>query len=90
MKYKDGCMASVPKRNQSRLNRRGKHLSSMGLALVLLISSQAAAETLDSAGLEKLALQGMWAAEQPGRGNWTWNIFQVQLPRPGCSAAHIP
>ena len=63
MKFEDGYVASVPKRNQSRLNRRGKHLSSLGLALVLLISSQAAAETLDSAALEKLALQGTWASE---------------------------
>ena len=73
MKYEDGCMASVPKRNKSRLNRRGKHLSSSGLALVLLISTQAAAETLDSAALEKLALQGTWVAEPPESGNWSWN-----------------
>ena len=73
MKFEDGYVASVPKRNQSRLNRRGKHLSSLGLALVLLISSQAAAETLDSAALEKLALQGTWAAEHPEFGNWSWN-----------------
>ncbi len=73
MKFEDGYVASVPKRNQSRLNRRGKHLSSLGLALVLLISSQAAAETLDSAALEKLALQGTWASENRARGNWSWN-----------------
>lgn len=66
-------MANVSKRNQSRFNRRVKQLASWGLTLVLLISTQAAAETLDSAAIRKLALQGTWAAEDPEIGNWSWN-----------------
>ncbi len=66
-------MANVSKRNQSRFNRRVKQLASWGLTLVLLISTQAAAETLDSAAIRKLALQGTWAAEDPESGNWSWN-----------------
>jgi len=66
-------MANVSKRNQSRFNRRVKQLASWGLTLVLLISTQAAAETLDSAAIQKLALQGTWAAEDPESGNWSWN-----------------
>ncbi len=72
-------MTNAPKRNhetkQSRPCNRGKRLASLGLILMLglLANSPAEAQELDSAAIQKLALQGTWVAEHPEFGNWSWN-----------------
>ena len=43
------------------------------LMLGLLVYSPAEAQELDSAEMQKLALQGTWVAEDPEFGNWSWN-----------------
>ena len=67
-------MGNAPKphkRTQTESSSCRKRVASLGLtlALGLLTSAQAAAETLDSAAIQKLALQGTWAAEHPEFGN---------------------
>ena len=49
--------------------------SNFGLLLMLglLVYSPAQAQELDSAAIQKLALQGTWVAEHPEFGNWSWN-----------------
>ncbi len=42
------------------------------LALGVLANSPAEAQTLDGTAVEKLALQGTWAAENDW-GNWSWS-----------------
>ncbi len=71
-------MTNAPKRNhgtkQSRPCNRGKRLASLGLILTLglLANSPAEAQALDGTAIQKLALQGTWAAEEAGWGNWSW------------------
>jgi hypothetical protein len=72
-------MTSAPQRNhgkkQLKLSNRGKRLASLALMLTLglLASSPAEAQALDGTAIQKLALQGTWAAEHPEFGNWIWN-----------------
>ena len=72
-------MTYAPKRNnetkQSKPCNPGKRLASLGLILAfgLLANSPAEAQELDSAAVQKLALQGMWVAEDTEFGNWSWN-----------------
>ena len=63
------------KRTHSERGNCRKRLASLGLmlALGLLTSNQAAADMLDHTTIQKLALQGTWAAEHPEFGNWSWN-----------------
>ena len=37
------------------------------------VGSVAAAQELDGSAVEKLALQGIWAAEEDAYGYWSWN-----------------
>ena len=70
-------MTNAPKRNhetrQSKPCNRGKRLASLGLILTLglLANSPAEARELDGTAIQKLALQGTWAA-QDGWGYWNW------------------
>lgn len=54
---------------------RSKRSLGLGLIIVLGLHSgtHAASESLDSAALQKLSLQGTWAAEDAEVGYWTWN-----------------
>ena len=71
-------MTNAPKRNfgikQSKSSNRGKLLASLGLMLTLclLANSPAEAQALDGTAIQKLALQGTWAAEKDW-GNWSWS-----------------
>ena len=49
-------------------------LASIGLMLTLglLANSPAEAQELDGPAIQKLALQGTWAAEKKGIGYWSW------------------
>ncbi len=53
------------------------------LTLGLLANSPAEAQELDSAALQKLALQGTWVAEYPEWGNWSWNKDETVCLRVG-------
>ena len=70
-------MTNAPKRNHgkksSNPSNRGKRLASMALmsTLALLANSPAEAQALDGTAIQKLALQGTWAAED-GWGYWSW------------------
>lgn len=72
-------MTSAPKWNrgekQLEPSNRGKRLASLGMMLMLglLASSPAAAQALDGTAIEKLALQGTWAAKDSSYGNWSWS-----------------
>ena len=70
--------------NGPKANHKPTHLKSsnfrkwlMGLGLmlapVLLASPQAAAEMLDKDAMQKLPFQGVWVADHPEWGNWSWN-----------------
>ncbi len=82
-------MTNAPKRNhemkQSMPCERGKRLASLGLilALGLLAHYPANAQELDGAAIQKLALQGIWAAEHPEWGNWSWNKDETVCLRVG-------
>ena len=70
--------------NGSKTNQKRTHLRSSNcrkwltslvlmLALGLLASPQAVADMLERDVTQKLAFQGMWVAEHPEKGNWSWN-----------------
>ena len=65
-------MTSAWKRTQNfRQMRRSASLGLM-LALSLIANSPAVAQALDGAEIQKLALQGMWVADNDW-GNWSWS-----------------
>ncbi len=82
-------MTNAPKRNHrikhSKPGNRGKRLVSLGLMLTLglLAKSPAEATELDGAAIPKLALQGIWIAEHPEWGNWSWNKDETVCLRVG-------
>ena len=82
-------MTNAPKRNhgirQSKPSNRGKRLACLGLiiALGLFANSPAEAQELDSTAIQKLALQGTWAAEDLEFGYWSWNKDETVCLRVG-------
>ena len=46
---------------------------SLFFSMAPFAGSGAAAQELDGSAVEKLALQGIWAAEENGYGYWSWN-----------------
>ena len=56
-------------------NKQIRRLASFVLMLTLgaLANSPAEAQTLDGKAIEKLALQGTWAAKDSSYGNWSWS-----------------
>ncbi len=82
-------MTSAPKRNREKRSSKpcnlGKRLVGLALMLTLglLASSPAAAQALDGNAIQKLALQGTWAAEYPEWGNWSWNKDETVCLRVG-------
>lgn len=53
------------------------------LMLGLIFCSPALAQELDGGAIQKLALQGMWVAEHPEFGNWSWNEDKTVCVRVG-------
>jgi hypothetical protein len=87
-------MGIAPKPNNERAQSKSSNcrtrLASSGLvlALGLLASAEAAAETLDSATLQNLALQGTWAAEDAEIGYWSWNKDKTVCLRIGSAGGN--
>jgi len=59
---------------QMRKNSQWRRLASLGLVLTLglLANSPAEAQALKGTAIQKLALQGTWAAEDAEFGYWSW------------------
>ena len=57
-----------------RKNSQWRRLASLGLVLTLglLANSPAEAQALKGTAIQKLALQGTWAAEDAEFGYWSW------------------
>jgi hypothetical protein len=66
-------MADIRKPLVKNLNTARQSNFGLLLMIGLLVYSPAQAQALDSAAIQKRALQGTWAAEHPEFGNWSWN-----------------
>ncbi len=64
-------MTSAWKRTQNYRHMRRSASLGLMLALSLIANSPAVAQALDGPAIQKLALQGMWAAEHDW-GYWSW------------------
>ena len=55
-------------------NNQWRRLASLGLILTLglLANSPAEVQALNGTALQKLAVQGTWAAEEAELGYWSW------------------
>ncbi len=65
-------MTSAWKRTQNYRHMRRSASLGLMLALSLIANSPAVAQALDGAEIQKLALQGMWVADDDW-GNWSWS-----------------
>ncbi len=84
-------MTNASKRNHSNKHSKPsnlrKRLASLALVLTLglLANSPAQAQALDGTAIQKLALQGIWVAEHPEWGNWSWNKDETVCLRVGAT-----